>query len=494
MVTLASVGFGVSHHNRGMTFVPASGWTHSLAALGSAFYAPVAPMPLSNPYWVGQSAEVAQLLGFPPDWQNDPDALPAFTGNRLLDGTQTLASVYSGHQFGHWAGQLGDGRAILLGELKGQEIQLKGAGATPFSRRGDGRAVLRSSIREFLGSEAMHALGIPTTRALCITGSDDSVYRERVETAAVVTRTAPSFIRFGHFEHFSHHDLHGELRQLTDYVMNRYYPECDSVADFLRAVVERSAQMVAQWQAVGFCHGVLNTDNMSILGLTLDYGPFQFMDGFNPHHICNHSDTQGRYAFARQPQVVYWNLYALAQALLPLIGSESATITALNAFRPAFTTRFSACMAAKLGFAEVPPEQQHKVNTLVDELLTALASERVDYTIFWRRLSQENPDAAVRKLWVNPAGIAQFLLQYKELLTPNPRAYSLDLMQKTNPQYILRNHLGESAIRAAQSKDFSVLAHLQKVLQTPFDEHPESESFADFPPDWANSIAISCSS
>ncbi|MEN9372713.1 MAG: hypothetical protein RIR79_265, partial [Pseudomonadota bacterium] len=169
MVTLASVGFGVSHHNRGMTFVPASGWTHSLAALGSAFYAPVAPTPLSNPYWVGQSAEVAQLLGFPPDWQNDPDALPAFTGNRLLDGTQTLASVYSGHQFGHWAGQLGDGRAILLGELKGQEIQLKGVGATPFSRRGDGRAVLRSSIREFLGSEAMHALGIPTTRALCIT-------------------------------------------------------------------------------------------------------------------------------------------------------------------------------------------------------------------------------------------------------------------------------------------------------------------------------------
>lgn len=480
-----------------MNFVPASAWNHSFAALGSAFYADIAPTPLSNPYWVGQSAAVAQLLNLPPDWYALEDALHAFTGNRLLDGTHALASVYSGHQFGHWAGQLGDGRAILLGELNGQEIQLKGTGLTPFSRRGDGRAVLRSSIREFLGSEAMHALGIPTTRALCVTGSDDPVYRERVETAAVVTRTAPSFIRFGHFEHFSHHNLHSELRQLTDYVMNRYYPQCDSVADFLRAVVERSAQMVAQWQAVGFCHGVLNTDNMSILGLTLDYGPFQFMDGFDPRHICNHSDTQGRYAFARQPQIVYWNLYALGQALLPLIGSESATITALDAFRPAFTARFSACMAAKLGLAEfstASTEQQNRIHALIDELLPLLASERVDYSIFWRCLSQENFDTAVRDLWMNQDGITQFLLQYKELLAHIPRALSLDLMQKTNPKYILRNHLGELAIRAAQAKDFSVVAHLQKVLQSPFDEHPQSESFADFPPDWANHIAISCSS
>ena len=483
-----------------MNSVPASAWNHSFAALGSAFYAPIAPSPLSNPYWVGRSAEVARLLNAPPDWFASDEALHAFTGNHFLDGTRALASVYSGHQFGHWAGQLGDGRAILLGELNGQEVQLKGAGLTPFSRRGDGRAVLRSSIREFLGSEAMHALGIPTTRALCVTGSDDAVYRERVETAAVVTRTAPSFIRFGHFEHFSHHDLHGELRQLTDYVMNRYYPQCESVADFLRAVVERSAELVAQWQAVGFCHGVLNTDNMSILGLTLDYGPFQFMDGFDPHHICNHSDTHGRYAFARQPQIVYWNLYALGQALLPLIGSESATITALDAFRPAFTARFSACMAAKLGFSDIATVSADAINALVDELLPLLASERVDYTIFWRRLSQENGDSAVRELWKTPAGqsgIAQFLLHYQELITQYPRAYSRGLMQKTNPKYVLRNHLGEMAIRAAQTKgsrDFSVLARLQKVLENPFDEHSESASFADFPPDWANHIAISCSS
>ncbi len=477
-----------------MNFVPASAWNHSFATLGNAFYADIAPTPLSNPYWVGQSAAVAQLLNLPPDWHTSEDALHAFTGNRLLAGMQARASVYSGHQFGHWAGQLGDGRAILLGELNGQEIQLKGAGLTPFSRRGDGRAVLRSSIREFLGSEAMHALGIPTTRALCVTGSDDPVYRERPETAAVITRTAPSFIRFGHFEHFSHHDLHSELRQLTDYVMNRYYPQCDSVADFLRAVVERSAQMVAQWQAVGFCHGVLNTDNMSILGLTLDYGPFQFMDGFDPHHICNHSDTQGRYAFARQPQMVYWNLYALGQALLPLIGSEALTITALDAFRPAFTERFSACMAAKLGFAEVSTASAASINALVDELLPLLASERVDYTIFWRRLSQENGDAAVRELWINPTGITAFLIRYRELIGQNPQAHSVELMQKTNPKYVLRNHLGELAIRAAEAKDFSALAHLQKVLEAPFDEHPESESLADFPPAWANSIAISCSS
>lgn len=485
-----------------MPTLPSPQWSHPFANLGSAFHVPLSPTPLPEPYWVGRSQSAAGLLGLSSDFLESTTALHAFTGNVPLDGTRPIASVYSGHQFGHWAGQLGDGRAILLGETAGHEVQLKGAGLTPFSRMGDGRAVLRSSIREFLCSEAMHALGIPTTRALCITGSDEKVYRERIETAAVVTRLAPSFIRFGHFEHFCHHDLHGELRQLADYVIDRYYPACRNpamnppelegnvYAHFLRAVAVRTAEMVAKWQAVGFCHGVLNTDNMSILGLTIDYGPFQFLDGFDPHHICNHSDTQGRYAFARQPQVVYWNLYALGQALLPLIGSQDLAVSALEGFRRAFTQQFDQGMAAKLGLTTVHAE----LPALVDALLQLLAKERVDYTIFWRRLSQPAGDSGVRDLFVQQDEIARWLLSYKELLTHIPCALYANLMKTNNPKFVLRNHLGEMAIRAAQGKDYSLLAQLQSVLETPFDEHVALESFADFPPDWAGSISISCSS
>ena len=255
-----------------------------------------------------------------------------------------LASVYSGHQFGVWAGQLGDGRALWLGEVDTAagplEIQLKGAGLTPYSRMGDGRAVLRSSIREFLCSEAMHALGMPTTRALCVTGSALPVRREEIETAAVLTRVAPSFIRFGHFEHFASQERDAELRRLADFVIEHHYPACREAANpyaaLLAAVAARTATLMAQWQAVGFCHGVMNTDNMSILGLTIDYGPFGFLDAFDPGHICNHSDHEGRYAWARQPNVALWNLHALAQALLPLIGDTDAALAALEAYQGRF--------------------------------------------------------------------------------------------------------------------------------------------------------------
>eukprot|EP01136_Pigoraptor_vietnamica_P016066 Opistho-1_new@4670 len=274
----------------GRMSLPPSAWTHRFAGLGPAFHTELRPTPLPAPHWVGQSPAVARELGLDPAWMQGDEALQAFTGNTVLPGMRPLASVYSGHQFGHWAGQLGDGRAILLGELPGPqgplEIQLKGAGLTPYSRMGDGRAVLRSSIREFLCSEAMHALGIPTSRALCVTGSPAPVRREEIETAAVVTRVAPSFIRFGHFEHFSHSGQHEQLRTLADFVIDHFYPVCreapgNPYAALLEAVSARTAEMVAQWQAVGFCHGVMNTDNMSILGLTIDYGPFQF-----PHVLC----------------------------------------------------------------------------------------------------------------------------------------------------------------------------------------------------------------
>lgn len=483
-------------------------WQNNFFGLGDDFYALQAPTPLPAPYWVANSQAVAQLAGIPSEWSNQPEWLQVLSGNRGLAGTAPSASVYSGHQFGQWAGQLGDGRAILLGETGNLEIQLKGAGLTPFSRMGDGRAVLRSSIREFLCSEAIHGLGIPTTRALCVTGSDALVMRETPETAAVLTRVAPSFIRFGHFEHFCHHDQHAQLRVLADYVIERFYPECQQTdpsgdtqysgnryAAFLAEVTRRTADLVAQWQAVGFCHGVMNTDNMSILGLTIDYGPFQFLDAYDPAHICNHSDTHGRYAFHRQPQIAFWNLYCLGQALLPLVGDSQLAVSALDTFKTVYPQAYARRMAAKLGFHEPTAE----MGPLVETLLQLMAADRVDFTIFWRRLSHwvregrmDNP--TVRDLFLNRDGIDAWLLSYSELLAQVPRGLAADLMLNTNPKYVLRNHLGELAIRGARNKDFSLTAQLLQVLESPFDEHPDCEQFADFPPDWAGSIAISCSS
>ena len=480
--------------------VPA--WQPGFAALGSAFFTPLRPTPLPQPHWVGTSAEVGALLGLPEAWQQRDDALQAFTGNTLLPGSQPLASVYSGHQFGVWAGQLGDGRAILLGETAtGQEVQLKGSGRTPYSRMGDGRAVLRSSIREFLCSEAMHALGIPTTRALCVTGSPAPVQREEVETAAVVTRVAPSFIRFGHFEHFAARGQEAELRALADYVIDRYYPDCrrsqewegNAYAALLHAVSERTAALLAQWQAVGFCHGVMNTDNMSILGLTMDYGPFQFLDAFDPGHICNHSDVRGRYAFDRQPSVAYWNLLCLAQALLPLIGEVDTARAALQSYEGSFGRQFLARIRAKLGLQQAREGDA----AWVDGLLRLLAADRVDYPIFWRRLSgavATEDFEPVRDLFLDRAALDAWLLQYKELLALDGWALAADLMHKTNPRFVLRNHLGEQAIRAAKLGDFSELQTLQRLLARPFDDHPGHEAYAGFPPDWASSISISCSS
>ena len=466
--------------------------------LGEAFFTHLNPAALPQPYWVGRNTMLARELGLDAVWLDTDEALQIFSGNALLAGSRPLASVYSGHQFGHWAGQLGDGRALLLGETAGgQEIQLKGSGRTPYSRGADGRAVLRSSIREFLVSEAMHALGIPTTRALCVVGSDAPVRRETLETAAVVTRTAPSFIRFGHFEHFSHHGQARELRQLADFVIARHYPDCGAAAHpyaaLLEAVTRRTAQLVAHWQAVGFMHGVMNTDNMSILGLAIDYGPFQFMDGFDPGHICNHSDSLGRYAYDRQPAIAHWNLCALGQALLPLIGERDRTIAALDVFGVVYSDALAAHMAAKLGFAQATPA----VSALVDAALALLAAERTDYTVFWRRLSRQMAGTggeATRDLFIDRAAFDTWMLQFKELIAQAPPAQSPDLMLKTNPALVLRNHLAEQAIAHAKQKDYDFLADLLAALQRPFDEPTAHPDWAGLAPDWASSIQISCSS
>jgi serine/tyrosine/threonine adenylyltransferase len=480
-------------------------WQNSFAALGPAFFTELPPTPLPSPHLVCANERLAAELGIAPAVVTSADGVQAFTGNVPLDGSQPLATVYSGHQFGVWAGQLGDGRAILLGEVQTaagpQEVQLKGCGRTPYSRMGDGRAVLRSSIREFLGSEAMQALGIPTTRALCVTGSPAPVRREEVETAAVVTRTSPSFVRFGHFEHFSARGQHEELRRLADYVIERFYPECrltdrftgNAHAAFLEQVSERTAATVALWQAAGFCHGVMNTDNMSILGLTIDYGPFQFLDAFDPAHVCNHSDTQGRYAYNRQPNVAYWNLFCLAQALLPLIGDEEIALAALESYKTVFPRELEGRMRAKLGFANAEPADRE----LIERILSLLAAERVDYPIFWRRLSRHVAGTGaepVRDLFLHRDDFDAWLRDYEQRLEREERAAAGQRMLRTNPKFVLRNHLGELAIRQAKLGDHSGVETLLALVQAPYDEHPGHEDMAGFPPDWATQIEISCSS
>lgn len=495
-------------------------WTHRLNQLGPSFFTRLHPTPVAAPRWAMRNTALLHSLGWPMDLLSDTH-LAAFAGNALLPGSDPLATVYSGHQFGVWAGQLGDGRALWLGEaqsLQGpQEIQLKGAGPTPYSRRGDGRAVLRSSIREYLCSEAMHGLGIPTSRALCLVASPEPVRREAWETAAIVTRVAPSFLRFGHVEHFAARQDLQSLQTLADHVIAHHLPECqaraarwggNTYAALLDVVQERTASLMAQWQAVGFCHGVMNTDNMSLLGLTIDYGPFQFMDGFDPSHICNHSDTQGRYAYARQPNIAYWNLYALAQALMPLIGDEDLTEQVLEGYKTLFPRLLGDAMRAKLGLTgELAKEEQREQDwSLVEDLLQLLASERVDYTVFWRRLSHAmaQDDGAWQFAQVHWQGVSDLLLDRPRLLawlaryqtragSALPKALG-EQMLRTNPKFVLRNHLAEIAIRQATEGDDSEIATLQDLLHSPFDEHPGFESYAQLPPDWAGQLEISCSS
>jgi len=486
-----------------------------------AFGTELPAQPFPEPHWVATSAGCAALLGLPADWavRADWHALDVFTGRATWPGMRPLATVYSGHQFGVWAGQLGDGRALMLGEWRVDgghaapgasfEIQLKGAGRTPYSRMGDGRAVLRSSIREFLCSEAMHALGIPTTRALCVAGSGLPVMRETVETGAIVTRVAPSFLRFGHFEHFAHSDQHAALRRLFDFTLANWFPELQEGAEldgrrldplhaWLAEVVRRTARMVAQWQAVGFAHGVMNTDNMSILGLTIDYGPFGFLDGFDPGHICNHSDTQGRYAFGRQPNVAWWNLHALAWALRPLVDDPDASLPPLlDRFVDDFTQCLADAMRAKFGLAEDEPEDK----TLVDDFLALLAQERVDMTIAFRALAAFDrgrgaTPPAVRDLFIDRAAADAWGARYLRRLEREPRAEAerQAAMQRVNPKYVLRNHLAQEAIERARAGDFAEVRRLHEVLRRPFDEQPEHARYADHPPDWARHIEVSCSS
>lgn len=478
---------------------------NTYARLPSGFSVQVPPSPLPGAHLVSASPEALRLLGLEPSEARRPEFVEAFGGMRPLPGMEPVAAVYAGHQFGVYVPRLGDGRALLLGEVvapSGErwEVNLKGSGLTPFSRMGDGRAVLRSSIREYLCSEAMHGLGIPTTRALCIIGGSEKVFREEVETGAMLVRLAPSHVRFGTFEFFHHTGQHAHVATLADYVISRHFPHLEGAEErytrFFTEVVERTARLVAQWQAVGFAHGVLNTDNMSILGLTLDYGPFGFLDDFEPGFICNHSDDFGRYAFDKQPRIALWNLACLGEALLSLISEEQAQ-AALQSFSPTFASHFLARMREKLGLREARAEDRE----LLEALFTRMADARVDYTRFFRRLGQfDSSEGArnepLRDQFLDTEGFDAWAAAYRARLLSEGSvdAERRTRMDRVNPKYVLRNYLAQTAITRAQEGDFGEVERLLAVLSRPFEEQPEHEASAAPPPAWGKHLAVSCSS
>ena len=473
------------------------------------------PSPIPEPYWVAFSSAAATLLNIPlksDGYPQDDTWLNVLAGNSLETQSQKfsnpIATVYSGHQFGVWAGQLGDGRAILLGDIAGQELQLKGAGKTRYSRMGDGRAVLRSSIREFLCSEAMYALGIPTSRALSVVGSHLPVLRESLETAAVCSRLAPSFIRVGHFEHFASTRNIIRLKELADLLIDHHYPECrnnkNPYLDLFHKISERNAKLVAQWQAVGFCHGVLNSDNISVLGLTIDYGPFGFLDQFQVDHICNHSDHGGRYAYQRQPQIMHWNMACLASAFIPLLEldhseEEAQTLltSALSEFPAIYGETWLTLFRQKLGLSA---EQDDDMD-LIERLLQVMHDSKIDFTALFRGLADINTNASISKItlrndFIDRDAIDQWLGDY---ITRLKTESSVDAdrkvaMNTVNPKYILRNHLAQAAIEKAQRKDFSEVAKLLSILERPFDEQDQYQEYAAPPPPDLESIEVSCSS
>ncbi len=474
----------------------------AFSTLPAGFFVAQAPTSLPAPYLVAFNPDMGAHLDLAPG----PDFVELLAGNRLPPGIAPIAAVYAGHQFGVYVQQLGDGRAILLGDVvngRGEryEIQIKGAGRTPFSRGADGRAVLRSTIREYLASEAMHGLGIPTTRALAIVGSDQPVYREQIETAAVLTRLAPSHVRFGSFEFFHYRGDAQRVAQLADFVVGTQFPALSGLPDrhhrLLDEVVDRTARLVAAWQAQGFVHGVMNTDNMSILGLTLDYGPYGFLDHFEAARVFNHTDQGGRYAYANQGRVALWNLHALAEALSTLIPAERRA-AGLARFEPLFVATYGELMRRKLGLAQPNPQDAD----LVDRLLQALQEGRVDYPAFMRGLSGFRIDDPARRapllaLSRSPETLTVWLDDYARRLSAEGdiAAVRQARMDAINPLYVLRTHLAERAIRqAADQRDYSEIERLRSLLARPFTPQPGADDYAAPPPDDGGALALSCSS
>jgi uncharacterized protein YdiU (UPF0061 family) len=492
-----------------------------------ALWSPVAPTPVANPRLLAHSPEVAALLGLDDATVRSREWVSALAGNELLPGMTPWAANYGGHQFGNWAGQLGDGRAIGLGELRGvdgvlYELQLKGAGPTPYSRRADGRAVLRSSIREFLCSEAMHHLGVPTTRALSLVATGEQVVRDmfydghpEAEPGAIVCRVAPSFLRFGNFElPLSREDV-GLLRRLGAYALEHHFPELgapskEAFARLFREVAERTARLIAHWQAVGFVHGVMNTDNMSLLGLTIDYGPYGWVDDFDPSWTPNTTDAMHRrYRYGNQPSIGLWNIERLGVALLPLMDDdEDALLAGLEAYQRTFEAEVERRFAAKLGLTPRPGDAE-----LIHAGFAWLAKEETDMTLFFRRLAAvvdgpeptAFPEVLLEACYAPPSdarraeGLAWLQRWWRRSRDENaPPAQLAARMNAVNPKYVLRNYLAQEAIDAAHAGDDSKVLELLDVMRRPFDEQPGREAYARRRPDWARNkpgcSALSCSS
>jgi serine/tyrosine/threonine adenylyltransferase len=471
---------------------------NTYARLPERFFARVAPTPVRGPRLIRVNEPLAAQLGL------DPDALASevgvLAGNRVPGGAEPIATAYAGHQFGGFVPQLGDGRAILLGELVDRagarrDVQLKGSGRTPFSRGGDGRSPLGPVLREYVVSEAMAALGIPTTRALAAAATGEAVLRETLEPGAVLTRIAASHIRVGTFQFFaSRGDVEG-LRLLADHVIARHYPgvlgEERPYRALLDAVIRAQAELIAGWLLIGFVHGVMNTDNMAVTGETIDYGPCAFLDAYDPQAVFSAIDRHGRYAFSRQPAIGLWNLTRFAECLLPLLAEESAAAVAdaedaLGAYAPAFEQAYQAGLSRKLGLLE----QREGDAELGGDLLQAMAANGADFTLTFRRLSEaasaEADDEGVRTLFANPASYDTWAARWRRRLDQEPTAADARraAMLAVNPLYIPRNHRVEAVIRAAVDEDdFAPFHELVTVLSNPFEAQPAFAHYADPPAD-----------
>lgn len=473
-------------------------------ALGNDFYSAHIPEGLTDPYMISTSRDAAALIDLDPAALHSADFLTLCSGNGYLPDFQPLAMVYSGHQFGGYSPRLGDGRALLMGQVETAEgglwdLHLKGAGMTEYSRHGDGYAVLRSSIREYLCSEAMAGLGIPTTRALALVGGKDTVVRDGIEPRAMVMRLAESHVRFGSFEYFYHTRQHDQLPRLADYVITHHYPQWIDAEDrhirLFQQVVTGTAELIAQWQAVGFAHGVMNTDNMSILGQTLDYGPFGFMDDYDPNYICNHSDHTGRYAFNQQPTIGLWNCNALAHGFSTLVAVDDLR-SALERYETTYLARYHQLMCAKLGL-QVPEQSD---DGLYKQLLALMAQGRVDYTRTFRALSHHvlgQPNEALDALFDDKRAFTDWLSRYEQRIQAQTWTTEArhQAMQAVNPKYVLRNYLAQEAIQQAESAhSYEEIERLLTLLRQPFAEQPEYEAYAAASPDWGKALSISCSS
>lgn len=484
------------------------------AALGPAYGTRQPPQPLAEPRLAAFNPSVAEQIGLTAEpaashagshstAADTPDraALTAWLGgSNIPAGAEPVAMKYAGHQFGVYNPELGDGRGLLLGEVlhprHGRwDLHIKGAGRTPYSRFGDGRAVLRSCIREYLASEAVAALGIPSTRALGIVDSSTPVHRERTEHGATLLRVARTHIRFGHFEWFHYRGETERVRELADFCIELYFPEWREEPDryrlLLSEICRRTARLIAAWQAYGFAHGVLNTDNMSILGETFDYGPFAFMDDFEPGLICNHSDHGGRYAFNRQPGIGLWNLNALAHAFSSLL--EADTLRAvLSEYEPGLLGEFSRLIRGRLGLGG----QEDGDDELINQLFSLLAEERRDLTLFFRMLSDRDRNDALEQTVNGSVVLQDWLQRYRQRLQRDPleAARRGAAMRAVNPKYLLRNYLAQRAIERAEAGDYSEIDRLLSLVQAPFEDHPDHEAYATAPPESGKHLSISCSS